>query len=298
MKSRPGRIQIATMTGVIGVALLLASQSGRITAQQSSGRPTVTATILLREKDTVTLNRGQQDGLRKGDKLRAVHYVNGQYFTTGTLELIKVYNTTSIARITEQSGALGTEDNAVFELTTPAPATPARSASPAPAAPTRSAAPAPSSKSAQNPAATASAGATKPAPATISTQDLEATRKTEVALPLLPAFSSDKTAGAAFSLDFTNDGDKVLDTSAFRLSARLTFDGQDYRTPKTTLTGNYNLAPGKTRTFTFNLTDFTIAGDSDVWPLKAGRHTVVIRFGGKQYGPVTFQWNAGSSPMP
>jgi hypothetical protein len=279
------RLVFAMVTGLLGLVLLMSSRPAQVRAQQPAQRPTITATIVLRESDKVTLNRGSQDGLRKGDTLKVSHFVNGRYFVTGTVVVTKVYGTTAIAKITDQSGALGPEDTATFEDTTPAPVAPARKPATEPAR-----------KSVPEPVATApTAGPTpaqagKTAPTSSPLLPTELTHKIDVPLPLLPEFSGDKAGGASFSLDFTNEGEKVIDTSAYRLSARLILDGQDYRTIKPTLTGNYNLAPGKVRSFSFSLSDFTVASDKDVWPLKSGRHTVTIRFGGNQYGPLTFEW--------
>jgi hypothetical protein len=114
-------------------------------------------------------------------------------------------------------------------------------------------------------------------------------------LPLLPQYSAAGAGVPAFAFDYTNDNEKAVDTSLYRTAVHMIFDGQDYGTHPTTLTGDYMLDPGKTRAFSLSMADFTVTKDTDVWPLKPGRHTVLFKFGGKQFGPLTFDWRAGGA---
>ena len=57
------------------------------------------------------------------------------------------------------------------------------------------------------------------------------------------------------------------------------------------------LEAGKTRAFSFTLTEFTVSKDSDAWPLKSGRHTALIKFGNKQYGPLIFDGRETTAPQ-
>ncbi len=258
-----------------GVLLPLFLAPGAIgSAAPLSQRTAITAVIVLREGDNLTLNRGSEDGFRKGDKLLTSHSVNGKFIASGAAIITRVYGTTSEAHITEQSGAVGPEDNVTLDVSVPAPKT----------------APVPSERTRKT------LRALKAAP--VPTPPVEPPRKVLAPLPLLPQFSADKEGGACFAFDFTNEGDKEIDTGLFRTSAHLIFDAEDYRTIPITLSGDYNLAPGKTRAFSLHLSDFTVARDKDVWPLKSGRHTALIKFGGRQYGPLTFDWRADAPAQP
>jgi hypothetical protein len=286
MRSNLRPTLLPALAVILGLALLAAPHPVRVAAQSQSQRPSITGAILLREGDKVTIDRGSQHGLRKGDKLQVLHGINGKLIPAGALLVTRVFGTTAEAKVTEQNGAVGPEDVVIFQ-DAPASAKPSEP-------PHRSTAPA-ARQTPQEQPVTTSKTVREPSTATTTAQPAEPTRKVEMPLPLLPQFSADKAGGASFSFDFTNESEKVLDASIYRLSARLIYDGQDYRTVSTTLAGNYNITPGKTRSFSLSLTDFTLVNDKDVWPLKSGRHTVVIRFGGKQYGPLLFDWRSDNT---
>jgi hypothetical protein len=265
--------------------LISVAAAGQGAQVQDAQRPTVRATIVLRDKERIVINRGAGDGLRKGDKLTVIHEADGRLYRSGTLLITHVYRTTSEAIITQQIGAVGPEDTALFD----------------PAAQVTKSATPPTTAPPSTPPATAPA---KPSPAEPAKSKLIAipiykpeARKEIPQLPLLAQFSTNGS-GAAFMLDYTNDTEKDFDTALYRTSAHLILDNLDYRTQPVTLTGNYSLEPGKSRSFSFHLSDFMVTKDTEVWPLKPGRHTILIKFGGKDYGPLTFDWRGDSPAVP
>ena len=219
---------------------------------------------------------------------------------SGTIVVTRVSGTNAEARVTEQTGSVSPEDVVTLELPVPKPSPPA----PTPGETTRKTSkdtPKTEKDSAQTPPAVRTPART-PTKATaqtpkepVQTPAAEPSREGTATLPLLPQFSDGKAGGASFTFDFTNDNAKTFDTAIYRESAHLIFDGQDYRTLPLAQNGVALLESGKTRKFSFALTDFTVSKDSDVWPLKSGRHTVLIKFGGKQFGPLIFDWR-GDSP--
>jgi outer membrane biosynthesis protein TonB len=258
---------------------------------QPPPRPAITGTIMLRDGQTVTLNCGSQDGLRKGDKLQVSHSVNGKMVPSGRLVVTRVYGTNAEARVTEQTGVVGPEDVVTLDTSvpvpvpkpTPKPSEPTRQTS-KPSEPTRE----PTRKTPKTPVQT-------PPKEPINSEPIHEVVST---LPLLPQFSTDKAGGASFTFDFTNENPKPFDTAVYRSSAHLIFDGEDYRMLPMTQGGPDLLESGKKRTFSFALTDFTVSKDMDVWPLKSGRHTALIKFGGKQFGPLTFDWRGDTTAQP
>lgn len=268
MRSVHRSLWLSVAIGVLGLALLITLSSRRIAAQQPE-RPAITATIVSRQGDRLTLNQGAQGGLRKGDKFRALHYFNGEWVRSGLLEIIRVYGTTADAKILEESGSIGPEDIATLE-NAPPPPPPAKPARKTPAEPA-------------------------PKKSDIRAQRSEPDRKAVALLPLLPQFSASSADGVAFTCDFTNDTSEVMDMAPYRTTAHLILDDEDYRTLPVTLTESVNVAPGKTQSFSFHLTDFTVVKDKDIWPLKNGRHTILLKFGGKQYGLLRFDWRGDNS---
>ena len=285
------RFSVLVAVGLLALFLSFKRES----AAQTLPRPVITGTILLREGEKVTLNRGSQDGVRKGDKFQVSHYVNGKMMPSGTIVVTRVSGTNAEARVTEQSGSVSPEDVVTLELPVPKPSSPA----PTPGETTRKTTK-DTSKTEKEPVQTPPAVRTPartPTKATAQTpkepvqmSPAEPVREATATLPLLPQFSDGKAGGAGFAFDFTNDNAKPFDTAIYRESAHLIFDGQEYRMLPLAHNGIALLESGKTRKFSFALTDFTVSKDSDAWPLKSGRHTALIKFGGKQFGPLVFDW--------
>lgn len=109
-------------------------------------------------------------------------------------------------------------------------------------------------------------------------------------LPLLPDLSA-SAAVPGFTLDFQNDSAQKISVLPLLENVTLLLDGREYKTRGVVFFGYPYLAANQARAFTFLLTDFTLFNDAENWPLKTGRHTAVIRFGSKRFGPLRFIWN-------
>ena len=178
---------------VVCLLMLFPLRRGVSSKAQTPPRPAITGTILLRDGQTVTLNRGSQDGLRKGDKLQVSHIFNGKMFPSGRLVVTRVSGTNAEARVTEQTGTVGPEDIVTLDTSVPVPAPAPVKSEPtkkvaketAPAEPTR--------KAAKEPVQSEPAKKTTKTPIQPPS---EPDREVAAPQPLVPQFSTDKAGGA------------------------------------------------------------------------------------------------------
>ncbi|MHC4176321.1 MAG: hypothetical protein ACYSWU_02375 [Planctomycetota bacterium] len=128
-------------------------------------------------------------------------------------------------------------------------------------------------------------------------------------LPLVPVFST-ALDGPEFTLDYLNDTNDAVKTIDLLQGSSATLDGQVY--PHGMIPGSAGkpmLEPGETLSRTINLKQylpfakFKQMGYSKTlkrwrWktPLKPGKHTLLVKFGDKEYGPITFLWK-GDVPL-
>jgi hypothetical protein len=121
---------------------------------------------------------------------------------------------------------------------------------------------------------------------------------------LVPAFSPAQD-GPTFHLAYTNDSAETADITDLLQTSSIVLDGKTYPRQTVKFCGNANLSPGQTWTSTFTVSGYLPVnlaqrqGYSKTlkrwrWktPLESGRHTVLVKLGGKEYGPVTFTWDA------
>jgi hypothetical protein len=121
--------------------------------------------------------------------------------------------------------------------------------------------------------------------------------------PLIPVFSS-AMDGPQFTLDYTNDTDTAQDLTELMGASSILLDGVEHRRQVIKFVGNANLPSGRTHSFQVDLGSYM---PRDGWqkhgyskklkrwrwkgPLESGRHTLSVKLGNKQYGPITFYWD-------
>jgi hypothetical protein len=126
------------------------------------------------------------------------------------------------------------------------------------------------------------------------------------AQPLVPVFST-ALDSPTFTFDYVNDTNEAVVIPDLLLSSSATLDGEVFPSTGVLFVGNANLSPGRTIPLTITLAEYLPnwerKGYSDLlkrwrWkaPLKSGKHTLLIKFADKEYGPVTFLWD-GDTPL-
>jgi len=124
----------------------------------------------------------------------------------------------------------------------------------------------------------------------------------EARLPLVSVFSTAQD-GPEFSIEYVNDTNKVVSITNLLNSSTVTLDGAVYPHIVLKYVGNSTLSPGQTISIPIDLgsylpnwlkRDFSTVLKRWRWeaPLESGRHTLLVNFGGRVYGPTTFMWNA------
>jgi hypothetical protein len=115
--------------------------------------------------------------------------------------------------------------------------------------------------------------------------------------------------GPQFAVDYRNDSDSVQDLTDVLGSSSIVLDNVKYDCHSVKFVGNPNLPPTRTHTFKISLGTYlpregyekkAYSEKLKRWrwqtPLEAGRHTLSVEIGAKQYGPITFVWDP-SSPL-
>jgi len=125
-------------------------------------------------------------------------------------------------------------------------------------------------------------------------------------LPLVPVFST-ALDGPEFTLGYMNDTNEAVNIPALLRGSSAALDGKVYPRTSVKFVGNPSLPPGQTK-----LLSITLAGYLPKWekkgyskllkrwrwkpPLKSGKHTLLVKVGDKEYGPITFLWE-GDVPL-
>lgn len=126
---------------------------------------------------------------------------------------------------------------------------------------------------------------------------------------LIPVLSSAMDS-PEFVLDYTNETDTTQDMWELLGASSIVLDGIEYRRQVIVfMGGNANLRSGRTHSFKIGPRSYL---PRDGWqkhgyskklkrwrwktPLKSGRHTLSVKFGNEQYGPITFDWD-GDLPL-
>lgn len=127
--------------------------------------------------------------------------------------------------------------------------------------------------------------------------------------PLVPVFST-ALDGPEFRLDYVNDTNDSVNTVDLLQGSSVTLDGQVYPHGMIPgMAGNPVIERGETLSRTINLMQYlpfakfkkmgyskTLERSRWKTPLKPGKHTLLVKFGDKEYGPITFLWK-GDVPL-
>lgn len=125
-------------------------------------------------------------------------------------------------------------------------------------------------------------------------------------LPLIPIIST-AADGPEFNLDHTNDTDEAIDIPNLLSASSIVLDDKVYPCVVVKFGGRASLDRGQKKSFRVSLSAYLPKsekkGYSEVlkrwrWkvPLKSGRHTLLVKFGTNEYGPITFIWD-GDHPL-
>ncbi len=122
-------------------------------------------------------------------------------------------------------------------------------------------------------------------------------------LPLVPAFDQSQHA-PEFLATYKNNTSRTVDIYEMYTHSTITLDGKaySYSYSHTVFQGYPDLRPGQPWSDTVDISEYIpgwkrLAYDKseEAWhwqsPLKTGTHTLTLNMGGKQYGPVDFQWD-------
>jgi hypothetical protein len=118
---------------------------------------------------------------------------------------------------------------------------------------------------------------------------------------------ADKQDGPRFSLDYRNDTHKAMDLTQLLEHSSIVLDGKEYPRGTLIFIGNARFLPGTVYSLTVEPREYRLGYDLQAgvkqdafdprrgiraWtcPLKPGTHTILVKFGNKEFGPVTFVW--------
>ena len=126
--------------------------------------------------------------------------------------------------------------------------------------------------------------------------------------PLVPVMSTVQDS-PEFVIDFANDTGREVDIPTLVEKSVVVLDGKEYSRHTVVFVGNPALKPGKTHAFKISLADYLPAGtklgysaEAKRWrwriPVAEGRHTLLLKLGNRQYGPVAFGWEPKELTLP
>ena len=121
-------------------------------------------------------------------------------------------------------------------------------------------------------------------------------------LPLLPVFSAAQDE-PQFVADFENQTGQIVNIVELMKASSIVLDGKTYKRQVIRFTGNSSLRPGASIPFTVDMGGYLLGSERKEFsealkrwrwksPLASGRHTLLLNLGSKQYGPVSFVWDA------
>ena len=121
--------------------------------------------------------------------------------------------------------------------------------------------------------------------------------------PLIPVFATAQD-DPEFEADFRNDSDQMIHIDEVYARSLIVLDGRTYTMRILKFAGNPNLGPHETWTFQLSLDAYLPEGERGKYSkalqrwrwtstLKAGRHTLAAKVGGREFGPVSFDWKGG-----
>jgi len=112
-----------------------------------------------------------------------------------------------------------------------------------------------------------------------------------------------------FVVDFTNDTGSEVDITVLLEKSVAVLDGKDYSRHTIKFVGNPALKPGRTHTVRISLAEYLpgstklgYSAEAKRWrwriPVAEGRHTLLLKLGNRQYGPVAFAWEPKELTLP
>jgi hypothetical protein len=112
-----------------------------------------------------------------------------------------------------------------------------------------------------------------------------ASKPKDRALPLTPAFRQD-AGGWRFVATFKSTGAADVDLPTLLQESSLVLDDKVFPRKVVRFGGRSNLSPGESWSFIVEMGEY-LGWDA---PLAEGRHSLRLRFGGQEFGPVDFIW--------
>ncbi|WP_162668093.1 hypothetical protein [Gemmata massiliana] len=100
---------------------------------------------------------------------------------------------------------------------------------------------------------------------------------------LTPVFGQD---GWRFAATYCNATGAVVDLPALLQESVVVLDGKEYPRQILKFGGGSKLRPGSSWSFTVAAGEYLPKGNV----LSEGRHTLRLKFGGQEFGPIEFEW--------
>lgn len=121
-------------------------------------------------------------------------------------------------------------------------------------------------------------------------------------LPLTPVFAA-ALDGPEFVAEFENQSPRVINIPEALQASSIVLDGKTYKRQSVLFAGNASLRPDVSLPITVEMGSYLVgfqrkeySASLKRWrwksPLTSGKHTLLLNLGGKEYGPITFIWNA------
>lgn len=121
-------------------------------------------------------------------------------------------------------------------------------------------------------------------------------------LPLLPVFSTAQD-GPEFVAQFENQTGQVVNIVELMETSSIVLDGKTYKRQVVRFVGNSSLRPGESIPFTVDTDGYLLGSERKEFSetlkrwrwkssLVSGRHTLLLNLGGREYGPLSFVWDA------
>ena len=121
-------------------------------------------------------------------------------------------------------------------------------------------------------------------------------------LRLTPVFAAAQD-GPEFIASFENQTPQVINVLEALQASSIVLDGKTYKRQSVLFAGNASLRPGVSVPIIVDLGSYLpgfqrkgFSASLKRWrwqcPLTAGKHTLLLSLGGREYGPISFVWNA------
>lgn len=126
-------------------------------------------------------------------------------------------------------------------------------------------------------------------------------KKQEESLNIYPSFSSTLDS-PLFEIEFTNSSTTTLDILELLKNESIILDGIEYTRQIVLFGGNSKLEPNTNWQHTFSVDEFILGSKKQKYSknlkrwrwkssLKSGKHTLIVKFGGKESNLIEFVWD-------